>query len=176
MRMKFTEKTISALRLKAGQTDLFAISTELAGFHVSRLRPGSAVWLFQYKIGGRSRKVTIGSAAAIGLAAAKKIAGEYHARVMAGGDPAADKIDAIADRALDVGMLVNKYIAAQKSDWRPRTYVENDRYLRRQMQAATSRAGRCGQSAGNCSTPDGHRKRMPRQRSKRCRHRKSAEG
>ena len=130
MRMKFTEKTIASLKLKAGQTDLFAIDEGLRGFTCRVRDNGSKTFLYQYKVAGRSRKVVIGSANVVSLADAKEIAGRYHARVMAGGDPFADKIDTVASRALSVGDLVNKYIAAQKPDWRPRTRIENDRYLR----------------------------------------------
>ena len=129
MRMKFTEKTIASLKLKAGQTDLFAIDEGLRGFTCRVRDNGSKTFLYQYKVAGRSKKIVIASAGAISLADAKEIAGRYHAAVLAGEDPAADKADAVASRALDIGTLVDRYIKARRHELRSRSFTEISRYL-----------------------------------------------
>jgi Arm DNA-binding domain len=52
---------------------------------------GARSWIYQYKIGGRTRRLALGQVSAIKPAKAREIAAELHAKVRLGGDPAAEK-------------------------------------------------------------------------------------
>jgi hypothetical protein len=91
--MRFTQKIIDALDLPARKTEAIIFDDELPGFGLRLRRGGSRVWVYQFKIGDRHRRFTLGSATAVPLAQARKIAAELHAKVRLGRDPAGEKAE-----------------------------------------------------------------------------------
>src|SRR5262249_20072520 len=95
--MKLTAKTITALILPPGKSDVIHFDADLPRFGY-RLRQASGgkilrSWVVQYKKAGRSARVRIGDAAAIAAEAARAEARRILARVDLGEDPAADRRD-----------------------------------------------------------------------------------
>src|SRR6476661_7083801 len=127
--MRLTTASVDALKLKTGVTDAIFFDTDVPGFGVRVRASGARTWVFQYKIGGRTRRLVLGQVSAIKPARAREIAGELHAKVRLGGDPAAEKREKV-QRSLDTfGALVEKFLGQYKK--RPKTLDEVNRHLRK---------------------------------------------
>ena len=88
--IRLTDKTVADLAPRPGVTDTIAFDCEIAGFGHRIRASGARSWVFQFKAGGRSRRMALGSFPAVGATAARKAAAELYARVKLGGDPAQD--------------------------------------------------------------------------------------
>jgi integrase len=71
----------------------------------------------------------IGRASAIKVARAREIASELHAKVRLGGDPAGEKRVQIERASHTFGALAEKYLAQQRTELRPGSYLEVARHL-----------------------------------------------
>src|SRR6516164_747514 len=89
--MRFTTAALSDLKLESGVTDRIIFDDDVPGFGIRMRASGARTWIFQYKIGGRTRRLVLGQVSAIKLAKARDIASELHAKVRLGGDPASEK-------------------------------------------------------------------------------------
>jgi Arm DNA-binding domain len=70
--MKLIQKTVAALELPKGKSEAIFFDDDLPGFGL-RIRVGGArTWVYQFKIGERNRRLTLGSAAAVTPARALK--------------------------------------------------------------------------------------------------------
>jgi hypothetical protein len=79
--MKFTQMDVNRLTLPAGKTDVIVFDSEVPGLGL-RLRIGGRrrVWVFQYQIGTKSRRMTLGVTSAINLATARRTATDFTPR------------------------------------------------------------------------------------------------
>ena len=73
--MKLTQRTIDTLDLPAGKTEAILFDDDLPGFGIRIRRGGTRTFVFQYKLGARHRRITLGKTAALSLVQARKIAG-----------------------------------------------------------------------------------------------------
>jgi integrase len=130
--MKLTQKAVAALQLD-GKTDLILFDDELPRFGVRlRRRADDKVdksYIVQWKRGGQSRRIRLGSADLLSPADARAAAREKLAQVDLGKDPAADRRDRRAKDALTMRSVVTEFLAAMAKRWSPRTLVEGTRYL-----------------------------------------------
>jgi integrase len=130
--MKLTRNTVAALRLD-GKTDLIVFDDELPRFGVRLRRRADGKmdtsYVVQWKRGGVSRRIRIGSADLLGPADARAAAREKLAQVDLGKDPAAERRDRRAKDALTMRSVVTEFLAAKSKSWSPRTKVEATRYL-----------------------------------------------
>src|SRR6516164_6959140 len=78
--MKLTDKTVN-LPLPAGKADHLVFDDMIPGFGLRLREGGSKSWIFQYKLGGKQRRMVLGRATAIKAEKARKIAEQYHAQV-----------------------------------------------------------------------------------------------
>jgi integrase len=101
--MKFTVKSIAALQLPPGKKDHIEWDADLPGFGVRLREGGSRNWVFQYALGDKQRRMSIGSAKDKGLSLvdARKTASELHAKVKLGQDPAGQKAES-RDHATEI--------------------------------------------------------------------------
>jgi integrase len=140
--MRLTEKVVQAVGLEAHQDDRIWFDDDITGFglRVRRVRkwdgarsnkPPARSWLFQYRIAGKTRRLVIGQAPAVKAGRAREIAAELHAKVKLGHDPATEKRIRIERAAHIFGALVDKYLAAQRGEMRPRSYHQIARHLER---------------------------------------------
>jgi integrase len=127
--VKLTQKAIAALGLPEGKAETIIFDEDLSGFGL-RIRAGGArTWVYQFKIGNQNRRVTLGSVAALTPARARETAGEMHAMVRLGRDPAGEKSEGRMRAAETMAVVVQSYLAYQRAHLRPRSYVEVERHL-----------------------------------------------
>lgn len=127
--MRLTVKSAATAQLPAGKTDHVYFDDDIAGFGL-RLREGGArTWVYRYRIGKKQRGITLGSATSVPLALARANAGALEAKVRLGNDPAADKQVARAAASNSVGALIDQYLDARSSGWRPNSAREVRRHL-----------------------------------------------
>jgi Arm DNA-binding domain len=89
--MILTVESIAELGLPPGKSDKIFFDEGLPGFGIRFRVGGRKTWLVQYATAGRSRRVTIGSAAVLTLVAARAEAKKLLAAVALGRDPATEK-------------------------------------------------------------------------------------
>jgi integrase len=113
--MRFTTATVEGLKLDTGVVDKIVFDDDVPGFGIRVRASGTRTWIFQYKIGGRTRRLVLGKVSAIKLAKAREIAGELHAKVRLGGDPASEKREKV-QRALDTfGSLADLFLGQYRA-------------------------------------------------------------
>jgi integrase len=127
--MKLTARSTTALRLPPGKTDHIEFDDSIPGFGLRLREGGSRVWIFQYSIGPKQRRLVIGKASALTPEMAREHAADLHARVRLGGDPAADKAVARAEAALSFKAVADRFLARQRVRLRPGSYVEVERHI-----------------------------------------------
>jgi hypothetical protein len=96
--MKFTATVVRSLTLPSGKRDYIEFDDDVPGFGIRIREGGSRVWVFQYKLGNKQRRMTLGSVKALDVGRARETAKDLHAAVRLGRDPAAEKGDARSRR------------------------------------------------------------------------------
>jgi integrase len=131
--MKLTQKAVAALMLPAGKTDVIFFDDEIAGFGF-RLRLGAGgkilrSWICQYRHGGATRRLLLGSAAVLGAEQARGMAKKALGRVANGLDPQADKADRRDKDSHTLKAAVVDFLEIKKRVVRARSHHELMRYL-----------------------------------------------
>ena len=127
--MHLTDKTVAALHLPAGKSEATFFDSELAGFGLRLRSGGAARWVYQYDFGPRTRRVTLGSTAALSAAQARAAAADLHHRVRLGADPASDKAERRVRAAETLGALLAVYLAEQREHLKPLSFTQKQRHL-----------------------------------------------
>jgi integrase len=130
--MKLTQKNLSKLpSLLAGRAETIVFDNDLPGFGVRIRAGGSQTWVYQYKLGDKHRRISIGSLSAIRPEQARRQASEYHAQVRLGHDPAGAKSEARSRAAETFGAVVRSYLPLKRDTCKPgsRSYNEIERHL-----------------------------------------------
>ena len=126
--MRLTAASLGALKLDTDVTDKIFFDTDVPGFGLRVRASGARTWIFQYKVGGRTRRLVLGNASAVKPARAREIASELHAKVRLGGDPAAEKRESVRRSQDTFGNLIERFLEQYRR--RPRTVEEVTRHLR----------------------------------------------
>jgi integrase len=137
--MEFTASSIKALTLPPGAKDKTFWDDSLGGFGLRLRSTGSASWVVQYDIGGKTKRITLGTPALLAINAARTKAKDLLASVRLGGDPAAEKREARAKAAETFGAILPRYLAVQRRECRPRSYKEVESRLSRLARPLHSR-------------------------------------
>src|SRR6516162_7090343 len=127
--MRLTDKTAAALHLPAGKSEATFFDSELAGFGLRLRAGGAARWVYQYDFGPRTRRVTLGSTAALTAAQARAAAADLHHRVRLGADPASDKAESRVRAAETLGALLAVYLEEQRAHLKPLSFTQKQRHL-----------------------------------------------
>ncbi len=127
--MKLTQKALDALTLPDGKDEVICFDDAVPGLGLRLRRGGSRSWVFQFKIGDRHRRMSLGSASAIRLADARETARDLHAAVRLGRDPASEKAEGRVRAAETVAAVLRTYLPYQRTRLRPRSLVEIERHL-----------------------------------------------
>lgn len=90
-RIRLTDKAISKLPQDPMQKDQFAWDTSLAGFGLKLSAGGGRSFVFQYRLHGKTRRLTIGSVGKISASTARDRAEAARTAVRGGRDPAEEK-------------------------------------------------------------------------------------
>jgi integrase len=132
--MKLTTKTVAALEVPEGKSDHFEWDDDLPRFGC-RLRlsgNGGKVlrsFVCQYRRGGASRRLLLGSAEVLSAEQARAMAKKILAKVALGEDPQADRIDRRGKDRLTLRGVIDEYLAMKQREVRPRTLRAVTRYL-----------------------------------------------
>ncbi|GAN53173.1 phage DNA recombinase [Tanticharoenia sakaeratensis NBRC 103193] len=100
--MRLGKREIDALVCPPGKRDAMFMDDELKGFGVRVNASGSKIFLFQYKLIGRVRRLTLGAYGELTPAAARKLAEVARGDVLAGRDPAGERQSAREQAAAKV--------------------------------------------------------------------------
>jgi len=132
--MKLTQASIARLALPPGRNDVIVFDDELPGFGLRLREGGSRTFIVQYALGGRHRRMTIGTTQILDMATARQSARKLLAQVRLGHDPAVERAER-RERASDepLGGIVSRFLARQERRLRPRSYVDTRRYLERYL-------------------------------------------
>ena len=122
--MNLTDKTVAVLALD-GKKAAIHFDDSLTGFGY-RMRQGAGgkvlrSWIAQYRRAGATRRMLIGSAAAVTADQARTKAKKVLAAVALGDDPQAEKAERRTKDQVTMRAVVNEYIADRTSDWRAQT-------------------------------------------------------
>lgn len=129
--MKFTARDTTGLQLPAGKNDFIAFDDDNPGLGLRLRAGGSRVWIYQYELGAKKRRMTLGSAKTITLGDVRKLAGTLHAKVRLGYDPASEKTERRGRAIETFGAVSERYLAHKKLERREGTYAEIARHIQK---------------------------------------------
>jgi integrase len=127
--MKLTQPTANKLALPPGKNDAIFFDDDMPGLGLRLRSGGKRSWIFQYGIGSKQRRMTLGIAPALTLAAARKTAKELHANVRLGKDPAASKREGQRRAADTVEAMLRLYIPEKSQTLAPGSRMSLERHL-----------------------------------------------
>ena len=105
--MKFCKLIMRGRALPAGKREHIYWDEDFPGFGARLRSGGSRVWVYQYKIGAKQRRVTLGHLSGLDLEKARKAAGEVHAKTRLGIDAKAEKRSARASAHQTVALWLS---------------------------------------------------------------------
>jgi integrase len=127
--MKLTQRLADTIALPAGRTEAVHYDDALPGFGLRIRAGGSRMYVVQYKLGLKHRRMTLGSTAQLRLDAARDEARKIMAAVHLGRDPAGEKQEAVAQLADHCEIAMRRYLAHQKTRLRPSSYVRTETHF-----------------------------------------------
>src|ERR1700693_1061236 len=138
--MKLTAKNVRAIQLPKGKTDHLIWDDDIPGFGLRLRAGGSRNFIFQYALGAKQRRLSLGAATPESFSSIKdkdgKVklgirdqAAQIHAKVKLGQDPAGDKTEARKRASDTFETIAKKYLTAKKESTRPGTYTETERHI-----------------------------------------------
>jgi integrase len=127
-------REISTLSLPTGKSDHLIPDGTVPGLALRLRQSGNRTWTFQYRIGNKQRRMTLGSAAVISVHEARRRATQLYANAKLGIDPAKRREDARLEAAETVKAKLPLFLARQRDrvrdgHLRQRSYVEIERHL-----------------------------------------------
>jgi integrase len=127
--VKLTQRTVNTVALPPGRTDVVYFDDALPGFGIRIRDSGLRMYVIQYKLGAKHRRMTLGPVNALRLEAARTSAAELLAAVRLGRDPAGEKASARMRTFDTLGAAGHAFLTRQKARLRPRSYAASERYL-----------------------------------------------
>jgi integrase len=125
--MKLTKAAVAKLALPRRKSEILHFDDDLPGFGIRIREGGSKTWIFQYKLGLKHRRVTLGHASALEPQTAREQASKLHAQVRLGQDPAGIKAESRAHADETFGACVQTFLAWQRG--RVKAFRETERHL-----------------------------------------------
>src|SRR5215467_5952870 len=127
--MKFTNRTVAALTLNTSESERIVWDDDIPGLGLRMRAGGSRNWVFQYKIGAKHRRMTLGALSAVPLVKARELAGDLYAQVRLGQDPAAVKAVNQSRAAETFEPIARRFLAHKKKTASPNYYLDMERHL-----------------------------------------------
>jgi integrase len=127
--MKLTKVNIAKVSVPPGKSEIIAFDSAIPGFGLRVRISGSRNWIFQYRIGVKQRKISLGAASAITAQDARKRASELYARTKLGQDPGGEKIESRAKVVETFGSILRPFLLVKKAALKPRTLEAVERHL-----------------------------------------------
>lgn len=122
-------KLTANAKLPKGKSDHIEWDHDLPGFGLRIRAGGSRSFIFQYKLGTKQRRMSLGSATALTAARVRKTAEELYHRVKLGQDPGSDKIEAQREASETFGPLAEQLLETLRTRYRPGSFREINRHL-----------------------------------------------
>jgi integrase len=125
---------ISAVTLPAGKKDHLVPDGMVPGLALRLREGGGRSWTFQYRIGVKQRRLTLGSATVLSVQEVRRRATQLYANAKLGIDPALQKEVAKAQAGETVKAKLALYLARQQErvregHFRQSSYIEIERHL-----------------------------------------------
>jgi integrase len=131
--MKLTTASVAQLiaqpTLPDGKSDHIEFDDDVVGWGLRLRSGGRPTWIYQYRVGPRSRRMTLGAVSVLSAKVARETAVKLYSRVKLGQDPAAEKAKAVATRGETFGAGLDIYLKRQAERLRPRSLIEVRRHL-----------------------------------------------
>lgn len=138
--MKLTAKTIATVKLEPGVADKIFFDDDLPGFGLRVRAGGSRSWVFQYMLGDKQRRMSLGPATPESFKSSKGKDGSpslgIRDRVMQlsldvkhGKDPQGEKVESRARASDTFETIAADYLKVKKAETRPGTYQETERHI-----------------------------------------------
>src|SRR5438132_13025557 len=119
--MKLTTTAIRSLALPPGVRERTFFDADLPGFGIRLRASGAQRYVVQYKIGGKHRRLVLGSPAEIDLGKARERARDALAAVRLGRDPLGERLAARASAAETFGAILARFLERQRARLKPRS-------------------------------------------------------
>jgi hypothetical protein len=133
MKLELNAKTVGAQALAKGRDEDFAWDAELEGFglRLRRRNDGSIVrsWAVQYRIHGRTRRISLGPLAKLTPTEARKAAIKIFGRVANDGDPQAERQAKRRETRQTFRAVVADHLADRERKLRPASFAMAKLYL-----------------------------------------------
>jgi integrase len=127
--MKLTATTIRTAAIPVGKSEAIFFDDDVPGFGLRVREQGSRTFIFQYKLGTKQARMSLGAASALNIGDVRKTAENLHARVKLGHDPANEKSDARVKAAQTFAATVAQFLDTLRPRYRPRAFAEIERHL-----------------------------------------------
>jgi integrase len=147
--MKLTAKGIRGVELSAGKADQLFWDDEIPGFGLRLRAGGSRNWVFQYALGDKQRRLSLGAATLESFTTVKGGDGkilklgireqvaQLHAKVKLGQDPAGDKTESRKRASDTFEAIAKQFLVAKKKGMRPGSYDQIRRHIETYAQPLT---------------------------------------
>jgi Arm DNA-binding domain len=137
MKMKLTAAAVGRLKLPPGKSDDIVFDTAIHGFGVRLRDGGNRSFIYQYKLGSKQRRLTIGSVAAVDFGTACRTAKDLYAQVRLGRDPAGERVRAKLKATETFEAVVTaRYLGHKRRELRPQPFKDVERHLLQIRKAA----------------------------------------
>jgi integrase len=128
--MRLTKPNLARLSLPEGKSELIVFDESMPGFGVRVRAGGKRVWLVQFRIGHKQRRITLGSVDVLDPEEAKKRAKAALAKVQLGSDPQVEKLEARIIASATLAVVAARYLGGYaKTRLKPKTFIGVARYL-----------------------------------------------
>jgi integrase len=127
--MKLTTASIRTIEPVPPKTDRIEFDDAVPGFGVRARKGGSKVYIVQYAIGEKTRRMTLGKVSLQGVDKARSRAKNILAAVRLGKDPAGEKQRDRTTATETFKAIADRFLAFQQTQLRPRSYDDIERHL-----------------------------------------------
>src|SRR5262245_37952372 len=131
--VKLTESTVTKLKLPSRKSEIIVFDDHVAGLGLRLREGGSRTWIYQFKIGARQRRISLGKFPAMPPVIARKTAAKFQAEVRLGNDPAAVKAEKQVRATETFGAIARNYLERRRGQVRASTLLEIERHLQRNL-------------------------------------------
>ena len=126
---KLTATTVRTEELPKGKSEQIFFDDDIPGFGLRLREGGSKSFVFQYKLGPRNHRMSLGKATPATLTEMRKTAAKLYARVRLGEDPAGEKVQAKRAAAETFKPYAEQFLQALHPHYRPRSFKQVERHL-----------------------------------------------
>jgi integrase len=127
--MKLTPRVVDGLAKEQIEHERIVWDDDLPGLGLRMRAGGSRNWIYQYKLGTKQRRITLGALSAVGLVKARQTAGDLHAKVRLGQDPAVTKAQTKEQAAETFDVIAKRFLAHKEPRVSETYYDEMKRHL-----------------------------------------------